>query len=64
MYGAQAVARCMGHRRLCGAFNLASPSLCTSSPRYSYDVHSVAAPDIFFCRCYGGAWRFSEGAMK
>src|SRR4029434_8952014 len=22
----------------------------------------VAAPDIFFCRCYGGARRFSEGA--
>src|SRR4029434_5813606 len=25
---------------------------------------SVAAPEIFFCRCYGGAQRFTEGAMK
>src|SRR4029434_3880890 len=25
---------------------------------------TVAAPEIFFCRCYGGARRFTEGAMK
>ena len=34
---------------------------------YSYTLaqaYPVAAPDIFFCRCYGGARRFSEGAMK
>ena len=26
--------------------------------------HAVAVPEIFFCRCYGGARRFTEGAMK
>ena len=29
-----------------------------------FSLGSVAAPEIFCCRCYGGARRFTEGAMK
>ena len=56
-----------GHRT--HTVKLPEAALCrllfTSSNNFTReDLHAVAAPDIFFCRCYGGARRFSEGAMK